>query len=379
MMNKNFPPLFLPAPQTRDRVKIQRNIQFPVPEGILENRKIISENLKAQIEPISERLGEMSEEERKAVFYKLKHEGDISLSGTGLKPIAESTDKITMAVPRGKNLEPLVEKATEFGEGDLVNQIPKNSKLFSNLRTIAEGEPKDRLSQELFEKYDELIEKGLFTFEIEITANPLLTGVKQQQEDVRNTRKEINDKFENNTRGRILEHEEFNEKLCRVVIRCSGKLFQEFVEEKKWQVKISWFDARPEFRFYPSVISEFDINKIKPLTNPDETAPIVCIIDSGITPGNPFLEPVTKEGFVKCFLNTENDPDKFTPYDEVKDYGHGSGVASLASYYVLNIDSEAENQGKIWIASARILDGNNECDERLYSKMLKEVVETFVY
>ncbi len=375
-MNENFPPLFLSVPQTRDRIKIQRNIQFQVPEEIVENRKAISENLKTQIEPLSEKLKEMSDEERKAVFYKLEHEGNVSLSGTGLKPIAESTEKITIAVPRKGNLDPLLKKVKEFGE-ELNNDVPQNSKEIANLRAITEGQPKDRLSQELFEKYDEIIEKDLFIFELEIMANPLLSGVKQQQEDIRNTLNEINDKFENNTRGRILEHEEFNEKICRAVISCSGKLFQEFVEEKHWQVKISWIDTRPEFKFYPSVITDFDINSIEPLNSPDETAPIVCIIDSGISPGNPFLNPVTKEEWVRCFLNTDDDPDKFTPYDEVKDYGHGSGVASLASYYALNSENGAENQGKVWIASARILDRNNECDERLYSKMLRDVVETF--
>lgn len=377
-MNENFPPLILPDPRTRDRIKKPLNIQFSVSEAIIENRAKIAENLKGQIEPLSQRLGEMSDEERKAVFYKLEHDGNISLSGTGLKQIAESTEKITIAVPRKDNLNPLLEKVKEFGEDNLEKGLPKNSKEVSNLKSILEGQPKDRLGQELFEKYNEIVERDLFTFEVEIMANPLLQGVRKQQEDIRNTLNEINNKFENNTRGRILEHEEFNEKICRAVIRCSGKVFQELVEDKNWQIKISWFDARPEFKFFPSVISDFDINKIEPLTSPDETAPIVCIIDSGITPGNPFLEPVTKEELVKCFLNTESDPDKFTPYDEVENYGHGSGVASLASYYVLNIDNGAENQGKVWIASARILDSNNECDERLYSKMLKEVVETFV-
>nr|WP_242034490.1 S8 family peptidase [Microcystis flos-aquae] len=100
---------------------------------------------------------------------------------------------------------------------------------------------------------------------------------------------------------------------------------------------------------------------------------MVCIVDSGVTIENPFLKPVVREDLILSFLRTESDKDN--PNDEC---GHGSGVASLASYYALNLYQNAENRGKIWIASARVLNQDNEIeDERLFSKILGEVVETF--
>jgi hypothetical protein len=100
---------------------------------------------------------------------------------------------------------------------------------------------------------------------------------------------------------------------------------------------------------------------------------MVCIVDSGVTIENPFLKPVVREDLILSFLRTESDKDN--PNDEC---GHGSGVASLASYYALNLYQNAENRGKIWIASARVLNQDNEIeDERLFSKILREVVETF--
>ncbi len=81
------------------------------------------------------------------------------------------------------------------------------------------------------------------------------------------------------------------------------------------------------------------------------------------------------------------------PADE---YGHGSGVASLASYYALDIEAGSTNQARVWIACARILNAQGQLDgpepdnidqdnseyraqqARLLSSILKDVVEHFV-
>ncbi len=92
-----------------------------------------------------------------------------------------------------------------------------------------------------------------------------------------------------------------------------------------------------------------------------------------------MLEQKFREELLHSFLT-----DNSNPYDE---HGHGSGVASLAAYYALNVYQGAENEGKIWIASARVLNRNNEIENRdenehenlrLFSNILREVVETFV-
>src|SRR5450756_1890977 len=47
--------------------------------------------------------------------------------------------------------------------------------------------------------------------------------------------------------------------------------------------------------------------------------------------------------------------------------------------YALNLDRGASNVPKVWIASARVLDENNEGEEdRLFSLVLSEVVDFFV-
>jgi hypothetical protein len=311
----------------------------------------------------------MSEEERKAVLIKLEHEQKINLSGTGLKPIAESTQHFTLAVPRTEKLDKLEEKIEEFGEGDLKRGQPPN-KDFAYLNTIEEASPQDRLCQVFFEQYDELIQKDWIIFEIEMMS--LERGEKQQRQELLKIREEISKLFESGTKGNLFEQEEIKG-TCRAVIRCTGEVFQELVEDRKWQTKIVYFDARPAFETFHQTLRNFSVEKLGEFISPPSDAPMVCIVDSGVTIENPFLKPVVREDLILSFLRTESDKDN--PNDEC---GHGSGVASLASYYALNLYQNAENRGKIWIASARVLNQDNEIeDERLFSKILEEVVKTF--
>src|SRR5690606_28623385 len=104
--------------------------------------------------------------------------------------------------------------------------------------------------------------------------------------------------------------------------------------------------------------------KLGPITPPNADAPVICVIDSGISSGNPFLQPVTREELLKSFLTGAPE----NPSDE---NGHGSGVASLAAYYALKLAEGEENIGRAWIAGARILDAGNQIEEkRLLSKII---------
>ncbi|MEG4501659.1 S8 family peptidase [Microcoleus sp. F10-C6] len=310
----------------------------------------------------------MSPDERKTVLIKLEHEKKISLSGTDLKPISES-NHFTLAVPRTEKLDNLERKIEVFGEGKLKNGQPENPSL-AYLNTIKEASHKDRLCQIFFEQYDELIRQDLMICEIEMMS--LQQGHKQQSQELLKIREEISNLFENGIKGHLFEHEEIKG-TCRAVIRCPGKVFQELVEGQKWQTKIVYFDARPEFETFDQTLKNFQVQNLGEFISPPQDAPMVCIVDSGVTIGNPFLKPVFREDLIRSYLKAESDKDN--PYDEC---GHGSGVASLVSYYALNLYPNAENKGKVWIASARLLNKDNEIeDERLFSMILKEIVQDF--
>ncbi|WP_287231753.1 hypothetical protein [Microcystis sp. Msp_OC_L_20101000_S702] len=186
-MNPDFPLLSLTQPQTAKRGK-ERPRLLPLSPEKIQQRKEKADNLRQQVRRISRQLQEMSEEERKAVLIKLEHEQKINLSGTGLKPIAESTQHFTLAVPRTEKLDKLEEKIEEFGEGDLKRGQPPN-KDFAYLNTIEEASPQDRLCQVFFEQYDELIQKDWIIFEIEMMS--LERGEKQQRQELLKIREEI--------------------------------------------------------------------------------------------------------------------------------------------------------------------------------------------
>jgi len=367
-MNQDFPLFSLTQPQNAKR----RPVKFPlVPlaREKIEQRKEISENLMQQVRGLSQRLEEMSEEQRKAVLIKLEHEQKISLNGTGLKPISESTQNFTLAVPRTEKLDQLEKKIEDFGEGELKKGQPPN-KDFAFLTSIEEASPKDRLCQLFFEQYDKLIQQDWIICEIEMMS--LERGFSQQRRKLLEIRNDICNLFQSGIKGNLFEHEE-SKGTCRAVIKCTGEIFQELVEGKKWQNKVVYFDDRPKFETFHQTFKNFNIQNLSEFISPPQDAPMVCIVDSGVTIGNPFLKPVVREDLIRSFLKNESDKDN--PYDE---YGHGSGVASLVSYYALNLHTNAENIGKIWIASAKILNKHNEIeDERLFSKILGEVVHVF--
>jgi hypothetical protein len=370
-MNQDFPPFALPAPLVVGRRR-SKGLFVPLEPERIERRQEIAKSLNDQLSFVSRRFRQMTEEQRKAVFYKLEHEGRVKLSGIGLKTIAENDD-VTIAVPnretiRTGSLDQFAAKISDFGEGRLTNGQPQNPQI-GRLTSITEGEPTDRLSDSLLRNYETLVRENWVTIEIEILS--LLQGASQQREDLRQIRAEIETEIRGT--GTIYEHEDSG-CISRVVLGCDGHTFKRLVEEAQWQVKVTWFESRPKFETFFSEISEFEIQRIEELAPPDENAPIVCIVDSGITHGNPFLEPVTKEELLHCFLQPNG---RYGTHDEVRPDGHGSGVASLAAYHSLNIADGGVNTGKLWIASARVLDENCEAGNRLFSKMLREVVTTF--
>ena len=367
-MNTDFPPLPLIQPEIAER-RPEKPRLVPFPPEIIARRREIARALTQQITPLSDELRRMSEEERKAVFFKLEHEGRIPLVGTDLKAVAEPTENFTLAIPRSDNLDKLVQKIEAFGMGEIKKGHAPNERLAAMLEHIEFGDPKDRLSQTLFDDYDQLIKQEWVICEIEMIS--VASGWKQQRLELQRIRAELERAFASGIHGNMFEHEEIKG-TCRAVIRCTGKMFQRLVEDREWQTKIFWFEARPRFETFHTVLENFSVESLEPIKRPAGDAPIVCIVDSGVTAGNPFLEPITRDELLRSFLRKAPD----NPYDE---YGHGSGVASLVSYYALNLSPGASNEGRVWVAGARVLDKFNQGeDERLFSKVLAEVVDTFV-
>lgn len=367
-MNQDFPPLQMPQPQTAIR-RAEKSRPVPLSAETLARRSEIVNRLKLQITPLSDALKAMTDAERRAVFYKLEHDGPVSLTGTGLKAVSEPSERFTLAVPTAHDFSAFTKKLEQFAATLPKKGVVPHSRLATALESVQLGEPTDRLSQELLENYENLIKQRQIICEVELLS--LHPGKNQQRQELEQFRHLLKTELDRDKGiGAFFEHEEIKG-TCRVVIRCTGPLFRRLVEDTEWQRRIYWFEARPEFQTFDRIVEDFTVSTLGPITGPQQTAPTVCIVDTGVSAGNPFLQPVVRESLLRSFLKT-------APDDPSDQYGHGSGVASLAAYHSLNPTAGAENAGKIWIASARILTAENKLeDERLFSSLLRQVVEYF--
>lgn len=364
-MNTDFPPLQLGLPvQARRRREPPRPV--PTAPEITARRAEIAQRLRQQVAPLARRFGALGDAERKAIFYKLEHDGPIDAKSLGLRPVAEPSDRFTLAIPRDNTFERVNQRLEQFETGVIRSGMVPHAQTVSRLVSVAEGSPTDRLSFELFDRYNDLVREPSLILEVELLS--VERGAVQRRTELHALREALRTAVQPN--GAVYEHEEMKGS-CRVVVRCSGAAFRTLVEGAQWQRTITWFEPRPEFQTFSQTTANFRFAALGPTTAPEPNAPVVCVVDTGVSAGNPFLQPVARRDLIRSFLGSR-------PEDPADEFGHGSGVASLVSYYALNIAAGGTNTGRVWIASARVLDARNEADEgRLFSVALTEVVKTF--
>ncbi len=363
-MNDQAPPLGLGEPAVFDRRPESPRRITSTPQAIAtRHQKAIT--LSAQLAPVKRHYQGLTLAQRRAFFVKLRHSRPIDLVGTGLKRFSPISDTVTLATPEG-TLDKLESKIQAYGTHALKKGVIPEQALIGPLDDISIGSPLDRLSDELHASFNEVTATAWIVIEIELIS--LLKGKNQRRADIAEKLAQISMFLGPGIRGSIYEHEEDNG-ACRAIVGCNGEAFRALALGDEWQTVINWFELPPKFETFHQTLRNFSINEIATISPPIGDS-FVCIVDSGVLAGNPFLQPVIRPDMQKSFL-------KGRTTDIQDEHGHGSGVASLATYYALNIAGGATNQAYSWIASARILDENNELIDRLLSTVLEEVVSTF--
>jgi len=108
--------------------------------------------------------------------------------------------------------------------------------------------------------------------------------------------------------------------------------------------------------------------------SPDESAPAVCVIDSGIQEDHRLLQPAIDKETSRCFLPeyaADNVADYFPPK------GHGTAVAG-AILYPREIPISGAHEPVAWIQNARVLNEDNQLPESLQpERYLQKVVDHF--
>ena len=111
-MNKDFPPKKFAAPQILKK-RPEKGRIVPLTMEQLARRTEVARILGVKIESLNQQLKSLSPEERKAIFYKVTHDGPVDLAGTGLRPLVDRSENVTLAIPRADNLDGFEEKASE--------------------------------------------------------------------------------------------------------------------------------------------------------------------------------------------------------------------------------------------------------------------------
>jgi len=284
----------------------------------------------------------------------------------------------SLVVARKMGLEKFDERIKGFGEGDEPGR-PKGTELATALQSIELGNPKDRLSDEVFAAYEAWCAEDWVTYEIEIAS--FASHPSTQRKEVELILLEIHAVLARGIRGNVFEAD-VSARSARIVLRSNGATFREFVEDAKWWRKIVFFDARPRFETFSQVLQAFNVGDVS-IEGPPPDAETLCIIDTGVAALNPFLDKVIRRDLSRSFIVGCS--------PTADENGHGSGVASLAAYYQVEYQNGGSNRAAAFIASARIMSDDGQLDvpqvenedqdrqqqARLLSKILREIVEHY--
>jgi hypothetical protein len=109
-------------------------------------------------------------------------------------------------------------------------------------------------------------------------------------------------------------------------------------------------------------------------TPPDDNAPAVCVIDSGIQETHVLIEPAIDHATSYCFLPGKS-PNEVG--DFVSPGGHGTRVAGAVIYGEV-VAKNGTPQLPFWIQNARVLDENNGMPQELFPPTtIRAAVERF--
>jgi len=157
-----------------------------------------------------------------------------------------------------------------------------------------------------------------------------------------------------------------------VRLRISGKGLKDFVLNYPYIFEV----VEPEDIVLPQTAAELAGQAEEQATPspPNEDAPTVCVIDSGIQEGHALLQPAVDQASSHCFLPG-------TPAaavgDEVAPGGHGTRVAGAVLYGEV-VPKAGAPESLFWIQNARVLNAQNSMPVELFPpEAIRQAVERF--
>lgn len=158
-----------------------------------------------------------------------------------------------------------------------------------------------------------------------------------------------------------------------VHLRITGKGLRDLVLNVPWVFEVVLPEEVERGGAEVAVSDAKDAAGLK-LTPPDDNAPAICIVDSGVQEGHRLLAAAIDGEQSWCYVPGEKDTDVA---DAVLPSGHGTRIAGVVLFGE-HIPSEGVLQLPFWIQNARILDQNNALRPDLFpASCLKQIVARF--
>ncbi len=380
-MNPDLPPLRFPKPDVQLRRR-QRSGFAPGSLPTPEERRITSQRVLAETKKMDRELSKLTPEQRRAVILKLRHDRPLTLAdigGTGLGFVGEPGDTESLVIAKKGDLTKLANRALDFESGAKKSLLEQPG-LLAKLTSIEVADAKDRVSDEMLKEYNALTVQDHVIYEIEVSATSASRDSTKKRE-VEGILAEISKSLGRGICGHVYDTD-FQSEGAVLMVGTTGKKLKEWVEDAQWRRKITRFELRPKFQTMKQVFDAFNVGNVT-IEPPPTDAETICVIDSGIATGNPFLGPVTRGEISRSWVYGSS------PVEDVN--SHGSGVASLAAYHSISYANGDENHASAWVASARIMTDDGELDSPrlddpfedrakqawLLSNILKEIVNHF--
>ena len=351
------PLLRLPAPRTLARKKREMKFPGPPPRNISQHGGRLRAGLGVVRDHFSEVAAKFPALATAVPYVRLQVAPgaivtDQELSSLGLVPVYRREDAILAAYSRDRDLRPFQSKLTAYvGETQKVGVLAK-------LETVKPWTREDRTSARI--RGTALDPSKSYVVDL------LLLPV--DWEHPNREAPQVIERFVRERGGRVVDRA-LQKTFSALRVKMGGQGLDELLE---YRDDIALADFAPTASVLVPTVMSITLDDLPEVAAPDETAPAICVVDSGILEGHPLLASAVVAAKSRAFPPKLGPAIPRAPVDKAR---HGTQVAGIALYGDVGRCADKKSFiPQLRLINARLLDDNNELDEDRMP-FVREIVE----
>lgn len=305
------------------------------------------------------------------------------LYGLGFEIVCSVSDGFILVATDDVDLTMLNQKVDAF-----INDIKHNCNTPARIYALKEEDDRLKmiLSDKLFSEWENLNDDSIYSVDVSIGCGGTITMPKQPLRKKDETDQHYNvryEKWQQKCTEAYLKWDEIagerQDEICRILSAYDKyEIPDGFVDESdsfSFRLKISGKGLRDFVLNYPYIFEVTYLPKINmgtssqnsdhdstdvTIISPEQDAPIVCVVDSGIQEGHKYISPAVITSDSICLIPNTTDVN-----DQVAGGGHGTRVAGAILYPDDVIPTTGTYHLPCRIRNARVLDSSNSMPEEL--------------